>query len=240
MRSSSSAMSRWSSALRRGRRVLAVELDAQAQARQRRAQLVRRVGEQEPVGADELLDPRRRAVEARGEPRHLVASADRDPGREVAGAERLDTLLQPLDPLGQPARHRIGENRDHQRGDERGRSPRRTTEGESAPARAPRSSVRPAGGSSRPAGRRREASRGSSARATGVPPRRSAPDRHRTARNRHAGVATIARSPAAGAVAAHRPAAARPRAARPRFRGRDCRAVPAGRAARTGRRSPPR
>ena len=51
--------------LRLGRRVLAVELDAQAQARQRRAQLVGGVGEQEPVGADELLDPRRRAVEAR-------------------------------------------------------------------------------------------------------------------------------------------------------------------------------
>jgi hypothetical protein len=74
--------------------------------------------EQQAMGADQLFDPRRRPVEAVGEACDLVAPADRNPGREVAGAERFDALLQPLDPFGEPAHHRIGEDGDDERRDQ--------------------------------------------------------------------------------------------------------------------------
>ena len=98
-------------------RVLAllVELEPEAEARQRRAQLVRRVGEQHAMGADQLLDAGGGAVEARGEARHLVAALDLDARGELAGAERLDAGLQPLEPARQAAHHRIGADRDRER-----------------------------------------------------------------------------------------------------------------------------
>ena len=108
-------MSRSSSALRFGSPRLLEQLDAEADARERRAQLVRGVGEQHAVRADQLLDARGRAVEALGEPRHLVAALDLDARREVAGAERLDAGLQPLEPARQAAHHRIGADADRQR-----------------------------------------------------------------------------------------------------------------------------
>ena len=55
-----------------------------ADARERRAQLVRSVREQGFVRADQLLDAARGPVEASGEPRHLVASLDLDARRELA------------------------------------------------------------------------------------------------------------------------------------------------------------
>ena len=96
--------------------------------------------------ADQLLDARGRAVEAVGEPRDLVAALDLDARREIAGAERLDAGLQPLQPPRQAAHHRIGatatasamraEKQHQPDGRMRG----------AAAARAPRSSGRRAGG----------------------------------------------------------------------------------------------
>ena len=88
------------------------KLKAKPYARQRRAQFVRRVGQQQPVRADQFFDPGSGAIEARGEPSDLVASFDGDPGREVPGPERFDARLQALDAPGQAAHHRIGKNRD--------------------------------------------------------------------------------------------------------------------------------
>ena len=47
--------------------------------------------------ADQFLDARGGAVEALGQARDLVAALDVDAGGQVAGAERLDAGLQPLD-----------------------------------------------------------------------------------------------------------------------------------------------
>ena len=60
---------------------------------QRRAQFVRGVGEQHPVRADEILDPRRRLVEAFGEAGHLVLAFDLHARAQIAGRQRLDALL---------------------------------------------------------------------------------------------------------------------------------------------------
>ena len=65
--------------------------------------------------ADQFLDARRRAVETLGQPRDLVAAFDFDAGGEIAGAERLDARLQPLEPPRQPAHDRIGAERDDER-----------------------------------------------------------------------------------------------------------------------------
>ncbi len=83
-------MSRSSSALVFRISRLLEQLEAEPDARQRRAQLVRGIGEQHAVRADQLLDARGGAVEASGKPRHLVAALDLDPRRKIAGAERLD------------------------------------------------------------------------------------------------------------------------------------------------------
>ena len=74
------------------------ELETELNARERGAQLVRRIGEQHPVGAQEALDPGRRVVEALRELRDLVAALDLDPRAQIAGAEELDAPLQPLEP----------------------------------------------------------------------------------------------------------------------------------------------
>src|SRR5437867_6642750 len=64
--------------------VLFHQFHRHADARERRAQLVRSVREQRLVRSDQLLDAARRPVEALGEPRHLVASLDLDARRELA------------------------------------------------------------------------------------------------------------------------------------------------------------
>ena len=94
---------------------LCVELEAEPQPRQWGAQLVRRIGEQHAVGADQFLDAAGGAVEARRQPRHLVAAFDLDPCREVAGAQRLDAGLETLEPPRQAAHHWIGRDGDRQR-----------------------------------------------------------------------------------------------------------------------------
>jgi hypothetical protein len=45
------------------------------------------------VGADQLFDATSGAVEALGEPSHLVAALDLHAGREVPRPERLDARL---------------------------------------------------------------------------------------------------------------------------------------------------
>ena len=75
--------------------------DAEADARQRRAQLVPGVGEQQLVGLDQLLDAGGGAVEAVGEPRDLVIAFDLDAGRKIAGAKLLDAALKPFETAGQ-------------------------------------------------------------------------------------------------------------------------------------------
>ncbi len=79
------------------------QLNAEPYTRQWRAQFVRCVGEQKTVRADQFFDPGGGAIEACRELGNLVAAFDGDPGRKVAGAERLDARLQPFDALGQAA-----------------------------------------------------------------------------------------------------------------------------------------
>jgi hypothetical protein len=91
------------------------QLERHADAGERRAQLVRGVGEQRLVRGEQLLDARRRAVEALGQARHLVAALDLDPRRQVAAAERLDARLQVLQPPREPPHHGIGAHADAER-----------------------------------------------------------------------------------------------------------------------------
>ena len=93
------------------------EIDAEADARQRRPQLVRGVGEQHPVGTDQLVDAGGSAIEARGEASDLVPALDLDPGGKIAGAEGLDPCLQALEPPGEAAGHGIGRDADGERHD---------------------------------------------------------------------------------------------------------------------------
>src|SRR6185295_723868 len=73
------------------------ELDRHPDARERRAQLVRRRGEQELVRAHQPLDALGCLVEALGEARDLVAALDLHPGREIAFPKRGDAALQALE-----------------------------------------------------------------------------------------------------------------------------------------------
>src|SRR5262249_35342065 len=81
--------------------VLLHQLHRHADASERRAQLVRSVGEQRLVRPNQLLDAARRAVEAVREPRYLVAPFGLHARREVSGAERLHRDLQALEAPGQ-------------------------------------------------------------------------------------------------------------------------------------------
>ncbi len=63
------------------------QLQRQADARQRRAQFVRGVGQQRLVGAHQLFDLVGGAVEAARQLRHLVLAFHPDPGRQVARAQ---------------------------------------------------------------------------------------------------------------------------------------------------------
>src|SRR5258708_2513130 len=79
------------------------QLHAEPYTGQWRAQFVRRVSEQKTVRADQFFDPGGGTIEACRELGNLVAAFNGDPGRRVAGAERLDARLQPFDALGQAA-----------------------------------------------------------------------------------------------------------------------------------------
>ena len=72
---------------------LAQEVDVRAHRGQRRAQLVRRVGDESPLAADRLLERGEHRVEARREPAELVAALALDALREVPG--RGDTSRRP-------------------------------------------------------------------------------------------------------------------------------------------------
>ena len=92
---------------------------------ERRAQLVRGVGEQHLVRADQLLDAAGGAVEARRERRDLVLAFDLHARRKVAFAELLDAGAQPLQPPREAARQRVGADRDRRRDrQQRGEHPR--------------------------------------------------------------------------------------------------------------------
>ena len=112
---SSSAMSAAIAPCPSASRDLLKQLQPEPDARQRRAQFMRSVGEQQPVRTDELLDTCRGAIEALRQPRHLIAAFDLGARGEIASAERIDRRLQPLDPPRQPAHHRKGGERDRER-----------------------------------------------------------------------------------------------------------------------------
>ena len=85
---------------------------------ERRAQFVAAIGQQQTMRAHQLLDALGRAVEALGQGRDLVASLDRDASAEIAAAQLLDTVFQPLEPATETAHHGIGadgDGRRHQR-----------------------------------------------------------------------------------------------------------------------------
>ncbi len=115
MRRSSSWMLRASSTARVRVDIRRQRLDAHSQPCQWRAQFVRRICQQRFVGNEQRLDALGRAIECLGEARDLVAALDLHPGRQVAGTERGDAVLQFLEPARQAANHRIGANADHQR-----------------------------------------------------------------------------------------------------------------------------
>ena len=70
--------------------------EAEPDARQRRAQLVGRIGEQHFVGIDQALDTGGGLIEALRQLRDLVAALDLDAGVQIARAEQLDPALEPL------------------------------------------------------------------------------------------------------------------------------------------------
>ena len=119
--SSISPMSASSSAILRASSAVTVRigaghtLDAQADPRQRRAQFVRAVGEQQLVRTHQLFDALRGFVEAPRERRHFVAALHLHARREVAGAELQHAGLQPREARGDAARDRIRQQREHHR-----------------------------------------------------------------------------------------------------------------------------
>ena len=133
------------------------QLQPQADARERGAQLMRGIGQQQLVRADQLLDARRGLVEACGEPRDLVAALDLDARLEIAGAEQFDTRLQALQPARDAARDRKGGERDGERDRAKKCHQREARTLIAAAARAPRASVRREAGPTRPGRRRRRA-----------------------------------------------------------------------------------
>ena len=78
-----------SRSLRRQRLVAGEHLDVRAQARQRRPQLVRRVGDELPLRARRVLERAEHRVERRGEPRELVVAATRRSGARGRASPRL-------------------------------------------------------------------------------------------------------------------------------------------------------
>ena len=154
------------------------------------------------------------AVEALGEPRHLVAALDLHARREIARARGTRRR-----PAGAPAARSAGARPDRPR--RRRRPPRsasaRTAEGRAAvPVRGSRAtSQRPSGSAIAPDGgpphRRSHPPRSRLAAGAGIaaPTEASGVGRRRTARRRRAGSPPAAPAPPAARAAAPRPAAAR-------------------------------
>ena len=131
--------SRWNSSMPSRMRDSGVRSSCEALASSRRC------------ASDQFLDAGGRAVEALGEPRHLVAALDLDARRQVAGAERLDAGLQALQPARQPAHHRIGAEPPPPARCRRATAPGRCAGWRCRTGARATTSGRPAGGSSRPA-----------------------------------------------------------------------------------------
>ena len=93
---------------------LAQQRRGDGDAGQRRAQFVAAIGEQHPMGGDELLYALGRPVETLRQGGDLVAALDLHARAEVV-AELLDTGLQPLEPPAEPAHHGISADRDGER-----------------------------------------------------------------------------------------------------------------------------
>ncbi len=108
MSASSSATLRVSSPRSAASGSAAQALEAEPDARERGAQLVRAVGEQQLVRLDQLLDALGGPVEAARKRRDLVAPLDGHARGEVALTELLDTALQTLEAARQPPRDRVG------------------------------------------------------------------------------------------------------------------------------------
>src|SRR5207244_3004996 len=102
-------------ALALGVDVLLHQLHRHADAGERSAQLVRRIGEERFVGGDQLFDALCGAVEAPGEPRYLVIAFHLHPCRQLTGAERLDAGLQTLQSRRHPPHARVGTDADRER-----------------------------------------------------------------------------------------------------------------------------
>ena len=99
-------------------------VDAEAEGRQWRSELMGRVGEEGPLRLDQRLEPRRHGVE-RGRDPHEVGRPlrDRQAGTEVARSERIGRRFQPLDgPTetsgDEPARRRDDGEHDRVEGDQ--------------------------------------------------------------------------------------------------------------------------
>ncbi len=73
-----------------------------ADARERRAQLVRGIGQQRFVRLHQGLDARGRSVELAREVGHLVVAVHRHARRQIALAKALHAVLQHIEPLEQP------------------------------------------------------------------------------------------------------------------------------------------
>ncbi len=96
-------------ALSGGKRAVAREhLDVRPQARERRSQLVRRVGDELALRPRRLFERAEHGVEARGEPAELVAPLRVDPLGQIAGLRHL------LGRVGQPSHRRQRGSRDGQ------------------------------------------------------------------------------------------------------------------------------
>jgi len=97
-------------------------LDAQPQPRQRRAQLVRRVGDEVALRAHQPLEPRGHVVERAGERLLLGASLDRRAGAELALGDPAGGAVEPAYRARDLARHdRAGEQpeAEHEQADQR-------------------------------------------------------------------------------------------------------------------------
>ena len=69
----------------------------QPNTRQRRPQFMRGIGQQRPIRADELLNLGRCPIEALRQAGDFIVAFDRDARAEIAGAERVDAALQPIE-----------------------------------------------------------------------------------------------------------------------------------------------
>ena len=86
-------------------------IQPQANARQRRAQLVGAIGDQQLVRAHQLFDALGRFIEAFRERRDFIATFHLHARREIAGAELQHARLQSREARGDATRDRIGQQR---------------------------------------------------------------------------------------------------------------------------------